>query len=115
MDTLQLTEQLLRDLDRLYWQVPAANASHCLLAIEKTIANELAAAAMEMVKACHTEAFEPRDEGFALAGRAYEVTVSYRDILKGDTVCLLIAETGWPLKACHQPCANRRIREIQPG
>ncbi len=91
MDIRPVTARLVHDLDTLYGETLAPEAAECVEAIERHIADELRDSALTLIEASETKMIRRPPYGFALEGVPYELVVDYRDLLRDDTVGVLIA------------------------
>jgi hypothetical protein len=111
MDIRPLAGRLVHDLDELYGGTPVAEVAACVDAVERHIADALREAVVASVEAAEPEMIARYPPyGFALEGVPYEVIVDYRDLLRDDTVGVLIAAVGGSDRPPKPARANCRIR-----
>ncbi len=110
MDIAPLTARLVQDLDKVYGATPASEAAVRVETIERYIAEELGEAVLSLIESVEPKVVRLAPHGFALKGVLYEVVVDYRDLLRDDTVGVLVAALRGTDRAPRPARAHCRIQ-----
>ena len=98
MELASFTDKLIRDLDDSYSSVAPFDTLRYIGLIEERIARELKEAIVLNVQSIDPRVRRSEAHGFTFQGGSFEIIVGYRDITKKNTVAVVLAEVGPPVK-----------------